>query len=835
MGRIARDLKQGERHEDGDSIKMWMSKRHRKESTSEEWRLRALRSVVALFAALMVSLTLAAAASADVSFTKAYGWGVSDGASHFETCTSGCEAGIAGAGAGQLFFSLSDYPAAGGVATDPSGDVYVADIGIDRIDEFSAAGAFIKAYGWGVSDGASHVETCTSSCQVGVAGGGAGEFNFIDLTEFAAGGVATDPSGDVYVADSGNQRIDEFSAAGAFIKAYGWGVLDGMSHFETCTSTCKAGLAGSGAGQLDYPTDVATDSSGDVYVVDIYNNRIDEFSAAGAFIKAYGWGVSDGASHVETCTSSCQAGIAGGGAGQLYFSLESAAGGGVATDPSGDVYVADYDNNRIDEFSAAGAFIKSYGWGVSDGASQFETCTSSCQAGIAGGAAGQLYDPDGIATDPSGDVYVADIANQRIDEFSAAGAFIKAYGWSVLGDGGQFETCTSSCQAGIAGGGAGQLYDPDGVATDPSGDVYVADYGNNRIDEFSGSVAAGTPTQGPPISSTVTDGAGYSGQVILAEGPPTSAPATGGACYSGQLTVTNANGTVSDTETASLGLSDFAVSPTVAVTHSSTLTPGSAAFTASAVASSDTQCSAELAPESLSADSDAQRAGLFCMKKPPPLTGWAGAKGPTPETHPLTEWFCNLFDEVAVADYDSSQDPPDPSFGVVFQPNPFAVPALGRTCPPLRGASCRRLRVAELGYLRALADVASLSEAVGVTANRFGGAKDAGDIYAESLQGVAEAKYLTLQASAVSGLQQAGRRLGTVLRSDHVNTVFSAKQVAQGRKQLRTLDGIPRSLVTGLERDGLITSREDLERIIASLLKKAPRARATTLAQLLEM
>ena len=65
--------------------------------------------------------------------------------------------------------------------------------------------------------------------------------------------------------------------------------------------------------------------------------------------------------------------------------------------------------------------------------------------------------------------------------------------------------------------------------------------------------------------------------------------------------------------------------------------------------------------------------------------------------------------------------------------------------------------------------------------------------------------------------------------------MFSAKQVAQGRKQLGKPDGIPRSLVTSLERDGLITSRKDLEQIIASLLKKAPRARATTLAQILEM
>jgi hypothetical protein len=142
--------------------------------------------------------------------------------------------------------------------------------------------------------------------------------------------------------------------------------------------------------------------------------------------------------------------------------------------------------------------------------------------------------------------------------------------------------------------------------------------------------------------------------------------------------------------------------------------------------------------------------------------------------------------------------------------------------------------VAELGYLRALADVASLSEAVGVTANRFGGAKDAGDIYAEYLQSVAEAKYLRLQANAVRELRQAGRRFGTVLKRDRINIVLTAKQVAQGREQLRKLDGIPGSLITRLERDGLITSREDLQRIIASLLKKAPRARATTLAQILE-
>ena len=121
------------------------------------------------------------------------------------------------------------------------------------------------------------------------------------------------------------------------------------------------------------------------------------------------------------------------------------------------------------------AFIKAYGWGVVDGTSQFETCTTTCQAGIEGGGAGELDQPDGIATDPSGNVYVADDVNNRIDEFSAAGAFIKAYGWGVVDGASQFETCTTTCQAGSAGGGAGEFDDPEGVAIDSSGDVYVED------------------------------------------------------------------------------------------------------------------------------------------------------------------------------------------------------------------------------------------------------------------------------------------------------------------------------------------------------------------------
>ena len=92
-------------------------------------------------------------------------------------------------------------------------------------------------------------------------------------------GVAVDGTGDVFVSDGGNQRIVEFTSVGAFVRAWGWGVTDGQSKLEVCTSICRAGLSGGGAGQFNTPWGLAVDASGDVFVADELNERVDEFSS----------------------------------------------------------------------------------------------------------------------------------------------------------------------------------------------------------------------------------------------------------------------------------------------------------------------------------------------------------------------------------------------------------------------------------------------------------------------------------------------------------------------------------------------------------------------------
>jgi len=231
--------------------------------------------------------------------------------------------------------------------------------------------------------------------------------------------VAVDAAGNVYVADTSNNRIRKITAAGSV---------------STLAGSTQGFADGTGAAaQFSFPIGVAVDAAGNVYVADANNHRIRKITAAGAVSTLAGStaGFTDGV----------------GAAAQFNGPL------GVAVDAAGNVYVADSINNRIRKITAAGAV------------STLAGSTAGFADGV--GAAAQFSFPAGVAVDAAGNVYVADISNQRIRKITAAGAVSTLAG------------STAGFLDGV--GAAAQFNNPAGVAVDAAGNVYVADTGNNRI------------------------------------------------------------------------------------------------------------------------------------------------------------------------------------------------------------------------------------------------------------------------------------------------------------------------------------------------------------------
>jgi YD repeat-containing protein len=329
-----------------------------------------------------------------------------------------------GAEGAQLSYPVND-------ATDSNGNIWVTDYANNRVEKFSAGGVLVGAYGSYGSE--------------------AGQF-------IHPAGIAINQStGNVYVGDQGNSRVVELSSAGKFMEALGWGVkANGKAEYEICTTACKAGIAGSGSGQFGFLAGMAVDSTGNLWVIDYGNTRVEEFSGAG---KVEG-----------------QFGSEGTGSGQLKNPLDIAASGG-------DLYISDTGNNRIAEFSTARAFVKAFGFGVSNGEEKLQVCTSSCQAGKAGSGSGQFSAPYGMASEPvTGNVYVVDPGNKRVEELSPAGAFIAEFG--------------------SPGTGAGKFEAPSAVAVSSAGGIYVGDSTNHLVQEWTRPSWLPTSSEGPSKNVT---------------------------------------------------------------------------------------------------------------------------------------------------------------------------------------------------------------------------------------------------------------------------------------------------------------------------------------------
>ncbi|MER3469054.1 MAG: hypothetical protein C4314_03580, partial [Thermoflexus sp.] len=283
--------------------------------------------------------------------------------------------------------------------------------------------------------------------------------------------VAVGPDGFLYITDGRNHRVQVFTPDGRFVRAWGSYCALYEDGQPGCVDPDGPGPLPLGAGQFNEPWGIAVGPDGSVYVADLWNHRIQQFTADGRFVRAWG------AFYRVAADPREQPG--------MFFGPREVV---VHRDR---VYVADTGNKRIQVFDREGRFVAAWGG-----------------AGI---APGQFEEPVGLAVLPSGDLVVADTWNRRIQIVSRDGVPIRS--WAIAGWLDQSPTTKPYVavdlqgrilvtdptgfrvlvfnQEGIPllsfgqyGEDAGSFGLPQGIAVGPEGSVWVVDAGGNRVLAF---------------------------------------------------------------------------------------------------------------------------------------------------------------------------------------------------------------------------------------------------------------------------------------------------------------------------------------------------------------
>jgi YD repeat-containing protein len=300
-----------------------------------------------------------------------------------------------------------------GVAVDQSRNIYIADSYNNRIRKIDANGIITTIAGAGPR---------------GYSGdGGLAIMAKLDTPL----GVTVDQNGNIYFADGYNQRIRKVDTNGIITTIAGTGV---------------AGFSGDGglatAAQMNSPEGVAVDQSGNIYVADTLNYRVCKIDSNGI---------------MTTIAGTDYYGYSGDGgpatAARLFYPMS------VTVDQSGNIYIADWGENRIRKIDLSGIITTIVGTGVYGYSGDGGPATSA-----------QLSSPSSVAVDQNGNIYVADMYNARIRKIDANGIITTVVGTGVSGYNGDNIRST-----------AAMLNQPMSVTVDHNGDIYISDSRNHRI------------------------------------------------------------------------------------------------------------------------------------------------------------------------------------------------------------------------------------------------------------------------------------------------------------------------------------------------------------------
>ena len=336
--------------------------------------------------------------------------------------------GVAGYGGDGGAATSAQLNAPTGIFVDTHGNLYIADQ--QRIRMVNSVGII------------------TTFAGTGTAGNGGDGGAAISAQLNNPSGISADISGgNIYIADRDNSKIRMVNSAGIITTFAGTGVAGSSGDGGAATSA-----------QLHGPTGVTVDNNGNLYIVDPNNRKIRMVTSTGIMTTFAGTGV---------------AGSSGDGGKATSAQLNGPS--GVGTDSSGNLYIVDNGNQKIRMVNNVGIITTFAGTGTLGFSGDGGSATSA-----------KLFEPQCVATDVSGNVYISDFYMNKIRMVNGAGIITTIAGTGAYGFSGDGGAATSA-----------QFNSPWGVSADTHGNVFIADRFNNKIRMVSQPQLPASPTLAP--------------------------------------------------------------------------------------------------------------------------------------------------------------------------------------------------------------------------------------------------------------------------------------------------------------------------------------------------